>query len=873
MRNPFPLLLFLLCLTSLLSAQESGVRGYIRNAAGEPLINATVYARQSGTGAVTNVDGYYELRLAPGAAGLVFQYLGYESRTETRRIEAGQWTELSITLPEQTLDLALVEVGSDKEDPAYTIMRKAIAKAEYHRLQIDRYSAKVYVKGSGRLLRSPGIIRGRIEKEGIDSTMAFTSESVSMIEYERPNIFRERVISIYQTGSNNDMSAQGFIFGSFYQPEIAEAVSPLSPRAFGYYRFSYEGFFRDRGYGVNKIRVTPRSRGDNVFEGYIYILDDLWAIHSLDLTTLKFGIGFDISQLYAPVREKVWLPISGTIDVTGRILGFGFEYKYLTTISDYTVVLNNDLPATLTIIDETIAPAPPAENDLQERVASGEELTRRELRQLMREYEKEEKADRRRDTVPEVTSDYTFTIDSTAGNRDSAYWAQMRPVPLTAEEEKGYAWEDSLAQVQAEKMAGDTAAVKRKGSNQRFGAADLFFGDSYKLGENRWLDLRGPVTLNSPRFNVVEGYSLSAGLGLRATGNRPRWQLGTDVRYGFAWKRLTWTAAADLEFGSEAHPQLLQISGGRTLQQYHPGAINPLLNSLTSLLSERNFIRLFEKEFLQTQWEKKWRSTASLQLSAQWADRRTVRAHSDAVIFDRKDRTYAGNVPQNRELNYPLPERERAFVLTGGFEIRPWQTYRRRNGQLQPDGDRSPTFRLDYRKGLSGIGGSITDYDLLEFTYRHRFDIGVRGKVDLKLNAGTFLNNDYTGFADFKHFDGNQLSVTTADPVGSYRLLPYYEYSTREQYLSGFAHYQFRKFLLTRIWEVHLLGIRENIFANYLTTPTSGDYLELGYSLDNILSILRLEVVASFQGGRYEDFGILLGVSTNIGRNIQIDAE
>jgi hypothetical protein len=61
-----------------------------------------------------------------------------------------------------------------------------------------------------------------------------------------------------------------------------------------------------------------------------------------------------------------------------------------------------------------------------------------------------------------------------------------------------------------------------------------------------------------------------------------------------------------------------------------------------------------------------------------------------------------------------------------------------------------------------------------------------------------------------------------------------------------------------------MMGIRENVFVNYLVTPTSGNYSEIGYSIDGILRIFRLEGAASFHDGKYLDFGVRLGISTNI---------
>ena len=61
---------------------------------------------------------------------------------------------------------------------------------------------------------------------------------------------------------------------------------------------------------------------------------------------------------------------------------------------------------------------------------------------------------------------------------------------------------------------------------------------------------------------------------------------------------------------------------------------------------------------------------------------------------------------------------------------------------------------------------------------------------------------------------------------------------------------------------MRLTGIKENIFFNYLKTSSSPHYYELGYSLDNVFRILRLEAAASFENGQYQEFGFRIGIAT-----------
>jgi hypothetical protein len=854
------------------TALAGGVRGTIAAADGEPLPFASVYVAETGSGTTSNEEGRYQIDLPAGDYTLVFQYLGYQSRTEKVAV-GSSYRDLDVRLTPQVLDLKEVEIYEGREDPAYTVMRKAIAKADYHREQVERYTARVYIKGSGRLLKTPGILRKTIEKEGIDSTAAFVSESVSEIEFQRPNTFKERVISVYQQGENDQGDPQQFVFGSFYNEKINESISPLSTKAFAYYRFSLEGYFQDRGYGVNKIKVTPRSRGDNVFDGYIYIIEDLWNIHSLELGAYVYGIRFDVRQVYAPIRDNVWMPVTGKIDVTGKVLGFGFEYRYLSTISDYVIELNPDLPEVVELIDEQIVDVPAAvaesEDTPMERLAQGEPVTRKELKKVLREMEKEEQREKReeREEGPPVESNYSYTVDSLAGKRDSTYWAEIRPIPLTKYEVTGYQRRDSIAQASAAAAVGDTTATGRQKKNNGLSWDDIAISNSFRLKEGTYIDWRGPLTY--AYFNPIEGWPIGSRLAYRSSRDSTYFTTGIHGRYGLAWRRMTFQGDAEYRWGPQHSPVRIQVQGGRYLQQINDTQpISPVVNMLAALWFERSYLRLYERRFAEIDFQKKWRRNVRLDLGVRFEDRTYPRNYSDYTLFDRDERSYAPNVPVIAANPNPDLGRQRAFIADLGLQWRPWQRYRIRNGDLEPIDDNSPTLSLNYERAFNNAFDATADYDLLEFTYDHRFWIGVRGRVGLRLNAGLFLNSNQVALPDLKHFRGNEIFLTTGNPTGSFRLLPYYEQSTDEHFVALNTHYQFRKFLLSRIWELQLTGLRENVFVNHLYTPTSDYYTELGYSIDNIFRIFRVELAFSFQDGRYRDWGILVGVASSIGGGI-----
>ncbi|MEX1239486.1 MAG: DUF5686 and carboxypeptidase regulatory-like domain-containing protein, partial [Cyclobacteriaceae bacterium] len=556
--------------------QKSGIHGVISDEAGASLSYATIYVKQLGTGTTANVEGFYEIFLPAGRYELVFQHLG--RRTEVRVIQVNEEiVRLDITLVPQEIVMEAVTVNANDEDPAYSIMRKAIAKSNYHRNALDSYSATVYIKGAGKLKDYPWLAKKALEKEGIEKDRVYISESVSEIKFTRPDKFEEKVISIRSDGKDNNTSPNGYIFGSFYQPEIAGTISPLSPKAFSYYRFEYEGTFKDREYEVSRIRVTPRSKGDNVVDGVLFIVENDWSIHSLDIHTIKMGVHIYIKVMCDPIEDKAWLSVSHQFRIDGKVFGFEFEYNYLATVSKYKIAVNPEVYVDrMEVIDEKkdAALAKQVQKEqkeikkknkdrdtvsLQERLASGEEITRKELKTIVREYEKEE---RKQLKEPEVVSDVSFKVDSGAYKKDSLYWAHVRPIPLTREEIKGYEKTDSVSTIEQAKAEGDTL---RKSKHRGFQPWDLLIGDNYRAGKHSNFRIYFPMA----GFNTAEGfniiYRVAFGVVLQDT-NRTRLTIRPVARYAFSRDKLS--GYLNLALRNEHYR--IDVNGGMYVSQYNP---------------------------------------------------------------------------------------------------------------------------------------------------------------------------------------------------------------------------------------------------------------------------------------------------------------
>ena len=863
--------------------QGQGIKGVVTTEAGEPLAFASVYIRNLQDGVPTNESGSYEFKLAPGLYDVVVQYLGYASQIRTVEIKS-DWVTLNFSLASQVINLSQVEVQAGAEDPALTIMRKAISKSTYHRLQLQRYAMTVYLKGSGQLTDAPFFLKKKLAEEGLKLNEAYTSEAVSRITFTLPNKVEEKVISIRTNGDNQGTSPARYIQTSFYQDQVNEVVSPLSKSAFIYYQFTFQGSFFDQNVLVNKIKVTPRSRGERVFEGFIYIIDDLWAIHSLNLRTSVLGFQVDIRQNYSPIAPNVWMPLTQQYTFGGKVFGFAGQFNYFVSTRDYDIKLNPDLSHKPELVDEKIQQAPINTQKFSksastlEQLASEQPKTQKEYRKLLNQYEKEVFKERQVEEKKGVVAERNYEIDTLARKRDLAYWDSIRPVPLTLKEIEGYKRDDSLAVIEAAKKSEVDSIAKK--ARTKFQPQDLFTGGSYSFGKG--VSIGFPVNLTKFSFNTVEGYKVGLGffyrkveeIKLADSVNRIRkvFRIEPELRYGFSSEQWYGKVAIRRSINKPSSGANWGLSGGRFAYQFNPeDPIQEQVNANYSLFARKNYLKLYEQDFVQATWGERKSPALSYQLTFLWADRRLLE-NTTVFSFSKNERQqYTSNTPVNVEASEGTFSNHQVAKFKATLDWRPGLTYSIRNGRKIPNYERAPLLSFTYQKAMPQLStsGLAADFDQLEASLKHDFSFGVSGKLDFNVTAGTFLNDKQVFFQDYKHFGGNRTLFSSMGAASNYRVMDYYQYSTSGSYISSIAHYQFRKFIFTQLPMLRFSGVRENIFVNYLKTQNSPHYTEIGYSLDNLFRIFRVEFAAGFENGQFLRARPLFGVATFL--NFSID--
>jgi len=850
--------LLLIALITLSETYAGGIKGRITTQQNEPLPYAGIVVKGTSNGTMANVEGFYEFTLAPGSYEIVFQYLGF--KTIVKSITVGNdFTELNIQLEEQALNLKEANIGSGKEDPAYSIMRKAIAKARFHQLQVRGYTARVYSRSTALPTKIPFLVERRLKKEGVQEGKAILNESVAEIKYTRPNTYNQRITSTRNSLDNSIPSPNEYILASLYSPEIAGTITPLSPKAFGYYKYEYLGYFEDQGQIVNKIRVIPKAYGEGVFKGILFIIEDRWSIHSYDLQTTTSGLSISAKQIFSPI-QNVWLPVNQQFKINGSYLGFAGEFRYLVSLTYNKLDIDPALKEDIVIADhkkEPVASTGGRKKDLEKLIQDQKEFSTKNFRKLTRKYEKEQKKENKAENISDrMVRQDSIVIDPLANKRDTSYWETLRPIPLTKSEVTSYVMQDSI------KVVKDARNEKSRPDSTHFKLTHLITGNTYSLGNRNTFYFKSPVL--SISFNAVEGNALNI-----ITEWQKKWDksyqfsLRPLIRYSFGRKKLY----GNLETNIGNNRWNLLLTGGEMASQFNPN--NPILpfpNSVAGRLFDRSLVKLYQQQFIKAEYSlRNIYDVVSITTSLQYERRKELyNEESSRPIFFWSEYSYTPNRPVNLELaNTGFPDHN-AMLFEITANIRPWRRFMIRNGEKRYLRSNGPSFNINYRSGLPFAGD--VDYSLLQGGIRQIVNIGPRSSLDYSLGGGGFVSKKQMYFQDYRHFMGNTFFLQWGDPPNQFRMLPYYRYSTNQWFFQGHAVWSLQHFLITRIEPLRLTGISETLQLHYLKVPTIKNYTEMVYGIDNILRVVRLELVAQFHGSEFQGLGYRVGTSIRIGR-------
>ena len=152
----FWLLCYFTLFTLTLLAQT--FRGRVIDERGEGISYASIYIMELMRGFTVDEDGNFQVQLPIGNYHGEVSSLGFTPR----RIDVNMTSNginQTIVLEDRIYSLSEIIINNKGEDPAYAIMRKAIAYAPYNGALVKGYSAEMYLKGSGKLKSIPSIMK------------------------------------------------------------------------------------------------------------------------------------------------------------------------------------------------------------------------------------------------------------------------------------------------------------------------------------------------------------------------------------------------------------------------------------------------------------------------------------------------------------------------------------------------------------------------------------------------------------------------------------------------------------------------------------------------------------------------------------------
>jgi hypothetical protein len=868
------------------------LKGTVKDMEGNPVPYATVYISQLKQGTTANAKGNYEIRLPDGKYTVIYQSLGFEPEFRDVTLKHNELI-INVVLQIQYYEIPEVRITPSGEDPAYSIMRKVIGLAPYYLNQVNYYKADVYLKGNLVIHRIPKFIQKRMKAEERKSSGnqtgsstiregdSYMMESMNEIEFNAPDLYAQHVISSHSTfpDQGNSISPMDFIQASFYEPVLVDMfISPLSTDAFSHYRFRYDGMSAQGNYIIDKIEVIPRRKSQQLFEGTIYIIEDLWCLHSVNLINKNLAGEVRIEQVYIPVEENMWMPVSDKFDINIGILGFKANVSYGSSIKYLEVKPNLDIekPSSLTAdyTGNLIRPKSLPDKEITktgekiENILSKDELSNRDmirLSNLMKKQSEESIADSMRNNL-EVKDKTTYIIDKDAGKKDSTYWADIRPIPLSEAESKSIRIADSIsARLTIKSSPSDTSKTEVK-KKVRFITAvkQIISGHTWSDTLGTSFTNGGLIHLKDLSFNTVDGFVYGINFRFNKTWkNETSLGLYPDFRWAFSRKALMWRLNGQYSFDRIRQSQVYFKSGMTSKDINDNGSINTFINSFTTLLMKRNYLRLYDSRFVTLGYRSEISNGLYLDLSTGYEDRRVLVNNTDFALI-KTSREYHDNTPENTYLGNPvnpafeLRDQEHGEI-TATISYTPSQRYTLHDNVKIPRGSDYPTFTFTLTHGINrntGINEEVKHFNYLQFEVSKRRDIGAFSQLRWRYRTGGYLDNTRISFYDFIHFNSQPLPILFRDYENAFMLSEFYSLSTPEFFSEFHIKYTTPYLLIKLLPVISNSLIRENLSMAFLWSRYHQAYTEIGYSISELLFVGEAGVYAGFNNAKFSSVGV-----------------
>ncbi len=838
-----------------------GIQGKVVDFEGNPISYASIFIKELTRGTTSNSLGQFSLPLPAGEYHIFFRSLGYTEVIKTITVDQSM-LEFPITLPPQTYMIPEVRVVASGEDPAYWVMRKAIGLANYHLNQVQTYNAEIYIKGTALFDKLPRAIARRIEVNNVkvEEGQAYMLESLNQVNYRAPDRYDMKIIASQNTipGYIESVNPMDYINASLYQQQIESFVSPLARSAFSYYKYSFEGSFLQGNYIIDKIKVTPKRKSQQLASGFLYIVEDLWCLHSSDLAVNTIAGTLYLQQLYANIIMDAWLPVSHKIEMAVEMAGVVAGVTYVSSLEYKEVILNPNLPRSYFMPtagknDEPRELKPSKEQEKIMEIMQKDNLTDRDVAKMTKLMEKETEAASGEAKNLEVEGT-KFTIDNDAVINDALFWDKHRPVPLTPEELTTLAVRDSVMGFSTGTVTKDSTRYAR---SKKSTFKKLVSGNNYQSVDRLTkFEHTGLLDLSMLGYNTVDGWRYGQHFKFNHTADRiTTYRSELWAAYAFNRKSpiITWNSS--ILYAPKIRGKIALRMDYTSFDFNESSGIPKLINAAYSLFYRENYSKRYETINASLEHRMDLATGLVLTTTIDGDIRRELTNNSDFSIFyrNRTLESFTDNFPESYDPDPDLSIYDDSKLLSGKIllEYTPEHYYRLKAGRKQYIESKWPTLYITYKHAIPVESSGWADYQLLSLGLRQSMEVGLLSKLSYRLEGGYYLNADNMHFADFKHFKSSPLLFDTNGFAQSFALLNYYQASTNEYYFEGHVRLRSSYMLIKLLpWFSERLW-NEALSMAYLYTPTINNHIQLGYSLNDIAFMMDLGIFVGFEDWEY----------------------
>ncbi len=812
--------------------------------------------------------------------------------------------------PAYSLTLPQVDVNRGKEDPAYAIMRRAVAAAPLNRMPLSMYEAKVYSKATlvidkiPRLLRYAGNFSEELKKlkEGDVYTQEQLMRIISSKEQFRCIILSRK--SSFPKEFDGDFSSD-FISLNPYQ--TGEIISPVSQQGFATYKFRMQNILTLPDYRtVYRIEIIPRIKSPLAFSGTVDILDSVWSIVGFNYTgKIDFQVfsgTYILKQNYREIERGLWVPDKANLSVNASAMGIKATMKLSasSTVEKYTrstAGMRDVAAGAKSNIATQIAKAQAASktsaktktaskkiekiDEKLDEISEKEKLSTRDALKIMSLIEQKAVlgSGNEKDELEIKRISYNRRKDTTVLNNTDTLekeWAKARnDMPLEKDELASYQ-KDSVSSSKKPKLFNADGSIaigsaKNKKKKEKKKKSNVNFGFSFSSpllvykDKKHNIEYRAFTIKSLFGFNPVDGVLLIPDFSLekkfsKAKGKSKDMELRFELQSGYAFASKFVPAYSSLKWlYAPRNAGSIKVEGGtwhsdfNTVSQIHPYHV-----AWSALLGHRNHAQFYHRSYIKATNSIEIFNGFDTRISFDYEWRNPLKNNTEFSIFFPKNRKYKTNIPVNASIsdaNSPFLAAGQTAHTEVEISYTPKRYYRLQGNKKISLHSNYPTISALWRKGFSLIGGNNngSDFDYLQLSINQTIHKTMLHTFRYKVYGGYFPNNSKMHFSEFAHA-ALMGTVFLEDWFGSYQVLRNknsvggnYRASTNEWIAGAFFNYDAMYLLIKWIPGINNTFIRENLYLSYLETPTVKHYLEVGYSINKIFMFADIGVSVAFE--------------------------